>query len=142
MIEDDLSVPHHWPKTVREPEGSDEQSAVKALAEVRRLIVVYRKSADAQDWRTPHAQESHIVNVVGGLIADAKAIDELFAAADRRVRPLEEEVERLRGELAESKRPFTAQMTMQNNRIVALNAEVDRLSGLLRERSQPSNDRS
>jgi hypothetical protein len=111
--------------------GSDEQAAVRALAEVRRLIVAYRKD-EFEDWRVDHAQTDYIVNVVAGLIADAEAIDALHLESDRQVTPLREKIIALEEQLAESKRPFTAQMEMQNNRIIGLNAEIERLKRLCR----------
>jgi hypothetical protein len=125
VIED--GKPVHWPKMLAAPvSGSDEQAAVRALAEVRRLIVAYRKD-EFEDWRVDHAQTDYIVNVVAGLIADAEAIDALHLESDRQVTPLREKIIALEEQLAESKRPFTAQMEMQNNRIIGLNAEIERL---------------
>lgn len=127
MIED--GKPAHWPKMLAAPAAElDEQDAVRALAAVRRLIVAYRKHADCKDWRTHHAQTDCIVNVVAGLIADAQAIDALHLASDRAVTPLREQIATLKAQLAESRRPFTAQMAMQNNRIIGLNAEIERLA--------------
>lgn len=104
----------------------DDQSAIKALAEVRRLIVTYRRRVD--DWRIEHAQAAPIVDVVAGLIADAETIDALYWKHDGRERKLQERIVKLEYDLAESKRPFTAQMDMQNRRIIALTAELDRLT--------------
>lgn len=131
MIED--GKPVHWPKMLAAPgDGTHEQQAVRALAEVRRLIVAYRKQGDGyDDWRVTHARTDYIVNVVAGLIADAKAIDALHHAADRKVTPLREEIAQLKEALAESKRPFTAQMEMQNNRIIGLNQQIEGLTAEL-----------
>lgn len=118
--------PAHWPAMVAAPVLPGERAATRALCEVRKLIVEYHKSQHC-DWRPHHARTDYIVNVVAGLIADAKAIDALHAASDKRLRKLEEENARLREQLAESKRPFSAQMEMQNRRIIALTAELDAL---------------
>lgn len=135
MIED--GKPVHWPKMLAAPNGdSPEQSAIRALAEVRRLIVAYRRTDDYEDWRANHARTDYIVNVVAGLIADAKAIDALYTIADRQVTPLRARIAELEEALAESRRPFTAQMEMQNKRIIGLNAEIERLKA----DSMPSGD--
>lgn len=122
MIED--GKPAHWPKMRSGSDSGGEQSAVRVLAEVRRMIVAYRKRID-QDWRQHHAETAPLVDVVGGLIADAEAINMLHEQELRANTPLREKVEKLRDELAESKRPFSAQMEMQNRRIIALTAELD-----------------
>lgn len=126
--------PEHWPKMLAMPACPPEQGAVRALAEVRRMIVAYRSLED-DDWRYQHAQSDYIVNVVGGLIADAMAIDALALADHQEVQPLRDRIASLKEELAESKRPFTAQMEMQNRRIIALTAEVDRLTAALNMRA-------
>jgi hypothetical protein len=132
MIED--GKPVHWPKMIGGVQVGGEQAATKALADVRGLIIAYRKRADCEDWRTPHAKTAPIVDVVAGLIADAEAIDGLFKHADARVRPLEDQVAKLREELAESKRPFSAQMEMQNRRIIDLTAKLDAANAALNTR--------
>lgn len=124
MIEDEK--PMHWPLMLPPPKQFDEQTAVRILADVRRLIVEYRKRRD-KDWRVSHAQSDSLVNVVAGLIADAEAIGDLFDQTESRSGKLEEANRKLRDELAESKRPFSAQMEMQNRRIIALTAELDQL---------------
>jgi hypothetical protein len=124
--------PAHWPKMQDAPAIIDEQTAVRALAEVRRLIVAYRKK-EYEDWRVDHARTDNIVNVVAGLIADASAIDALQARALRETEPLRDKIAELKDQLAESKRPFSAQMEMQNKRIIGLTAEIDRLNAALHE---------
>ena len=119
--------PVHWPAMLTAPADPEEQAATRALAEVRRLIVAFHKKEDG-DWRVEHARSDYIVNVVAGLIADAEAIYALHTASDREVTPLRERIAKLEEALAESKRPFSAQMEMQNRRIIALTAEVDRLT--------------
>lgn len=71
---------------------------------------------------------------MGGLIADAKAIEDELLSTDERIAPLEKENERLKEELEEAKRPFTAQMTMQNRRIIALNERILELEMQLEQR--------
>ncbi len=122
----DLSVPLHWPLMQEQKPCETHQDAVKILNEIRQLIVAYRRG-QVRDWRYKHAQTEYIVNVVAGLIADAKAIDKLHHAANKAATKLEEQVAQLKSNLEESKRPFTAQMTMQNRRIIALTEELDRL---------------
>lgn len=124
-------MPPHWPKMLAKARLDDERSAIKALAEVRRLIVEYRKD---DEWRCHHARTDHIINVVAGLIADAIAIDAHSLAEHRLIEPMREKMASLKEQLAESKRPFTAQMEMQNNRIIGLTAEVDRLRAMLDSR--------
>lgn len=102
------------------------QQAVRVLAAIRMTIVEYRMT-QADDWRVDHARTASMIDVIGGLIADSKATDAHWRAADKTVVPLRDEISRLKDELAESKRPFSAQMEMQNRRIIALTAEVDRL---------------
>ena len=134
MIED--GMPEHWPKMLGDKDDPDVQSATRVLAKVRSMIIDYRKRR-YHDWRIQHAQSSTLVDVVAGLIADAEAIDRLFDEADKRARKLQDENSRLREELAESKRPFSAQMEMQNRRIIALTNELDRLS---LERNRDTNE--
>ena len=132
--------PVHWPAMLAVPESAQtEQGAIRALAEVRRLIVAYRKSdvPEDLDWRVHHARTDYIVNVVAGLIADAKAIDAFNDSTTRETEPLRDRIKALEEKLAESKRPFTAQMRMQNNRIIGLTAEVDRLTTELRRVRTP-----
>jgi hypothetical protein len=122
----DLTVAPHWPLQVANDPVVTAQDAIKALAEIRAMICRYRRE-DVRDWRYKHAQEAHIVNVVAGLIADATAIDKLHDAANNDATRLSDENIRLRDELAEHKRPMTAQMLMQNRRIIALTEELDKL---------------
>lgn len=119
----DMNVPVHWPKMCGEPDDHTPQAAIRALNVVRALIVKYRREQDG-DWRVNHAQSAPICDVVSGLIADATAIDELHEAADAEAERLGKENERLREELEEAKRPFTAQMTMLNRRIIDLNEKL------------------
>ena len=121
--------PAHWPAMVATDALGGEQAAVRALAEVRRLIVAYHKRGHC-DWRPHHARTDSIVNVVAGLVADAEATNALYDSIDKNLRPLEEENKRLREALAESKRPFTAQMEMQNRRIIELTAQLDKARGI------------
>ena len=128
MIED-LSKPPHWPKMLAAPaSGSPEQAATRALADVRRLVVDHHRKNNDMDWRLHHAQTDYIVNVVAGLIADAEAIYALSLREHREIEPLRRKIKELESALAESKRPFSAQMEMQNKRIVGLNAEIERLT--------------
>lgn len=116
----------------------DEQGATRALAEVRRRIVEYRKSEGGEwdDWRIQHAQTDSIENVVGGLIADAAAYLKAYEQSYQATSPLSEEIAKLKDELAESKRPFSAQMEMQNRRIIDLNGQVERLTAALEARGR------
>jgi hypothetical protein len=126
VIED--NKPAHWPKMQGDPIERTEQDAIRALTAVRKMIVAYwDRDKLVDDWRPAFAQSAGIVDVVAGLIADAIAIDELRERADSRARKLGEENERLKEALAESKRPFSAQMEMQNRRIIALTEELDLL---------------
>lgn len=118
--------PEHWPKMLAPTPVENEQTATRALAVVRQLIVAYYEEGPC-DWRPRHAKTDYIVNVVAGLIADSRAVNALYERGEKQLRPLEDQIEQLREELAESKRPFTAQMVMQNRRIIALNSEVDAL---------------
>lgn len=131
MLEDGL--PAHWPKQETPPSSSsEEQAAIRALARVRELIVSYhREDGDPEDWRVLHAQTSYIVNVVEGLIVDAKAIDALHRTGEKQLEPLRKKIQELEEALDEAKRPFTAQMQMQNNTIIQQNAEIVRLTTLL-----------
>lgn len=131
----DLTVPPHWPAMRPNEPIEGPQDAIKALAEIRRLIVAYRRESD-KDWRVKHAREQHIVNVVAGLIADARAIDALHDAAQKGLAPLKDEIERLKSDLAEKKRPLEPQMEMQNRRITALNSQVADLAMLVRRLSR------
>jgi hypothetical protein len=121
----DLSVPPHWPAQLPVAPCETHQDALRILNQIRGKIIAYRYKE--KDWRFKHAQEAHIVNVVTGLIADAEAIDALHDAANNDATRLADENMRLRDELAEHKRPFSAQMEMQNRRIIALTAELDKL---------------
>lgn len=128
MIED--GKPAHWPKMLTPPPIEDPgQAAVCALSEVRRLIIAHLE--EDEDWRLHHAETDYIVNVVAGLCADSKAIVACFMAGEKQLEPLREKIKRLEEDLAESKRPFTAQMQMQNNTITRLNEEIARLTLLL-----------
>ena len=129
MIED--GKPAHWPKMFEGPYDFGDQSLIRCINQLRRMIVDYRKRAD-DDWRVHHAREDHIINVVAGLIADAEAMDALYDAADKVAEPLRKKIESLEEQLAESKRPFTAQMEMQNRRIIALTAELDQIKETLK----------
>ena len=121
----DLNVPLYWPAMVKQADESTDQGAIKALANVRAQIVRYRHDPDdPEPWREHHAKTAPIVDVVAGLIADATVIDELHESADARAEKLAKENERLCEELAESKRPYTAQMTMLNRRIIDLNEKL------------------
>lgn len=128
-----LDKPPHWPEMLAAPDESvpPEQRAVHALAVVRQLIVAFHKRDSGGDWRVAHARSDYIVNVVAGLIADAVAIYALYHVTDQQRGPLLERIKQLEDDLLESKRPFTAQMEMQNRRIIALNLEVERLQELL-----------
>ena len=121
--------PEHWPKMIGGIEPPGEQSATQVLAQARSMIVACheRQGFGQEDWRAEHARTAHFLDVLGGLIADNEAIYEMYAKADKIVGPLREEIETLREALAESKRPLSAQMEMQNRRIIALTAELDRL---------------
>lgn len=121
--------PEHWPKMLNGSDAPGEQSAVRVLAEIRHMIVSYRKRSTVADecWRSHHAETAPLVDVVGGLIADADVIDMMYKQVDKEVTPLKERIKKLQDDLEESKRPFTAQMLMQNRRIIALTEELDKL---------------
>lgn len=95
------------------------------LNRIRGMIIAYR--FERKDWRFKHAQEDCLINVVAGLLADARAIDEHADSAEDDATRLALQVTKLTDDLAEAKRPFSAQMEMQNRRIIALTAELDRL---------------
>lgn len=122
--------PVHWPAMQKVPEDGTPQGAIKALAAVRELVVQYRRDSDncdpslGGDWHVHHAQTAPIIDVIAGLIADAKVIDDLHEAADADAERLAKENRRLQEELAEAKRPYTAQMTMLNRRIIDLNEKL------------------
>lgn len=122
----DLHVAPHWPLMQAPKPCETHQDATRILNEIRQLIVAYRRS-QVRDWRYKHAQTDYLVNVVAGLIADATVIDKLHHASDKAATKLEDEVQRLKSDLAESERPFSAQMEMQNRRIIALTSELDQL---------------
>lgn len=130
----DLSVPPHWPEQRRGAAPETQQDAIKLLAQIRALIVSYRCKG-VKDWRRTHARTADIIDVVNGVLADALAIDALHAAADKDATRLAEKNEELREKLAESKRPFSAQMEMQNRRIIALTAELDLLRSAVGKKS-------
>lgn len=121
----DLHVAPHWPLMQAPTPCETHQDATRILNEIRGKIVAYRR--ECKDWRYEHAQTDYIVNVVAGLIADARAIDALHEASAKAEDRLEERIKALESKLAESKRPFSAQMEMQNRRIIALTAELDKL---------------
>lgn len=122
----DLSVPPHWPEKIPASPCDTHQDAVRILHELRQMIVRYRRKHD-RDWRVRHAQTEYIVNVVAGLIADARAIDRLHAATFHENLRLTEQVKKLKADVDEGRRPFTAQMEMQNRRITALNEQIQRM---------------
>ena len=132
----DLSVAPHWPEQRPRMPCETHQDALRIIAEIRRMICAYRRE-EVRDWRYKHATEECIVNVVAGLIADARAIDKLHEAASNDATRLAEQNTTLRERLAESKRPFSAQMEMQNRRIIALTAELDELRFQLKASEKP-----
>lgn len=124
MIED--GKPAHWPKMQNQKgDEANEQTAVKKLAAIRKAIIAYYQK-DYEDWRLEHAESADIVDVVNGLIADSNAAWSMFYTADSGREVLIKKIEKLKDDLAESRRPFTAQMEMQNRRIIALQREVDK----------------
>ena len=58
------------------------------------------------------------------MLADAQTIEKMHRSLELKVNPLRDEILELKKQLLESKRPFTAQMEMQNRRIVYLNPKL------------------
>lgn len=103
----------------------EDQSAVRALNAVRASVVAFQVSIDDEDWRVEHAKIASITDVVQGLIVDAHNYHELAVSAGADAERAIQACKVAEEALAESKRPFTAQMEMQNRRIIALQATID-----------------
>lgn len=102
------------------------QEAIKALADVRRRIVVYREKEDGpDDVRTHHAKTASIGEVVGELMIDIHNMDVLAETAGADTERAITRAKKAEEDLAEAKRPFTAQMEMQNKRIIGLNGQLE-----------------
>lgn len=119
--------------------AGEDLAAIRGLAEVRRLIAAYWQQTEC-DWRPDFALTAPIADVVRGLIADAEVTDRCFEDAQKRNDPLHDEITSLKEALAESKRPFSAQMEMQNRRIIDLTAQLDRLKDELSRRTEPQSN--
>lgn len=129
VIED--GMPAHWPKMVeRGHNDNDEQSAVKTLARIRQMVVNYLQETD-DDWRVHVAKTDHLINVVAGVLADAKINHGLALRAFSRENEMHQKVLKLLDDLKEAKRPFTAQMEMQNRRIIDLTRQLDEANSKL-----------
>jgi len=109
------------------------QEAVKALAKLRKRIVAYRCRVDGEDDpRTHHARTSPIDEVVGDVLLDIHNMDVLASSASNDATRAIERADAAEEALAEAKRPFTAQMEMQNKRIVGLNGQIEQLERRLK----------
>lgn len=118
--------PEHWPKMLEGPaDDANERSAVAALARVRAQIVEHYQVKNESDWRLDFARTQRIENVVAGMLADVQASDEFSFSCQNDDGKLRDRIADLEEKLAEAKRPFTAQMEMQNRRIIAQTAQLD-----------------
>lgn len=97
-----------------------------AVTQIREMVADYWKRGGDQ-VREGRARSLPIDAVIAGLLADLRNMERLYESECKAHDPLRDQIARLRDDLAESKRPFTAQMEMQNRRIIALTAEVDAL---------------
>ena len=137
----DLHVAPHWPRMQAPKPCETHQDAVRILNEIRQMIVVYRRG-QVRDWRLEHAQTDYIVNVIAGLIADATVIDALHDRSHKDAARLEERVQKLEADLEGAKRPFAAQMEMQNRRITDLTFQLERLQVQALDQAREMNDES
>lgn len=102
------------------------QDAVRALHAIRIKIVEYQR-ATHDAVAVHHARTAPIMDAFKSLLIDACNYHALTISASQDAERAIQACKVAEEALAESKRPFTAQMEMQNRRIIALQAEVDEL---------------
>jgi hypothetical protein len=112
---------------------SDEGN-MRAIAAVRQMLTDYWKSEGDEYEARRASVAAPLDEVVAKVLADLKTFEKMYLAEVGGKDSLRAQIAKLKDDLADMRRPMTAQMEMQNRRIVALTAELDRF------RTSPSAD--
>jgi hypothetical protein len=87
-------------------------------------------NTEGDDHQSHRAETAPLSEVVAKVLDDLKTFEKMYLAEVGGKDSLHVQIARLKDDLADARRPMTAQMEMQNRTIVALNAEIDRLRSL------------